>query len=681
MKLAVQLFFAMVLIAPCRSRADKPLGTIADVNAFTTDFTPRQAELSLTGTVQSVSFSPKHAQIVLADEEGRRAEFYRFPEREQPQPGETIHASGRAFFGKNLESLLTVESYEVLERGPRPEPLSVRIRELSTARHHLAYVRTEGTVVDAVHDEMDRRFMILLLKDDGCVVPVTFLTDAFGDRSDLIDSRIRVTGTFRQSVSGIRKVAWPNIQPHEPGDIEVLSPPTDPFSAPPLERKLYLSTDEVMKMNKRCVRGETLATWAGDLAMVRTDDGLIVNLKLASGVPLPACGTRIIAAGEPETDLFRINLSAVRWKSAETASASAASESPNAIDTAFWDNGGHRSIKGEIHGKLLFADGIVRILPPPGEIDRRFILDTGDLQIPVDVTSNPEILDDLEIGSRVRVTGRCLLLTEIWRRDNVVPQTRGFVLVVRASDDVVILSRAPWWTPARLSMLIALLLLALAGVVAWHLIQRHFARLKIVERTRLAVELHDTLSQNLAGVACQVAAGSNAIGDDPETARKRIKSAERMLQSCRTELRQCLFDLRSDMLEETNFAEAVRKALSPFADEASTPVRFSVRRSDFPDPAAHAILSIIRELAANAIRHGHASTVRVAGCTDNGQLLFSVTDDGCGFDPQRCAGMAEGHFGLSGVRDRLKRLDGTLSISSTPGKGARVTVKLPIPRS
>ena len=135
------------------------------------------------------------------------------------------------------------------------------------------------------------------------------------------------------------------------------------------------------------------------------------------------------------------------------------------------------------------------------------------------------------------------------------------------------------------------------------------------------------------------------------------------------------------MLEESSFDMAILKALHQLTDEAAVLIRFNARRSDFPDPAAHAILSVIRELTANAIRHGRAAHVRIAGCTDKGKLLFSVADDGTGFDPERCAGLAEGHFGLVGIRDRLKRLNGTLAFSSTPGKGTKATVTLPVPQS
>ena len=672
------LLSALTLTATSAAAIDR----VSDLDQFLEDLTPRSETLSLTGRVMNVNFSHKYAVIILSDEHGERAELYRFPNLIQPEPGDTIATSGHAYMGKSRESFFSVEDFRLLSHAAAPEPLSISLSELNTARHHLLTVRTEGTVIDAVRDETDFRFMILLLKDDGCVIPVTVPIDGFGDRHDLIDARIRVTGVYRRSVSGIRKVSSPSIMPVRPEDIEILTPPPDnPFSVPTLEKRFYLSTDDILRMSKRSVSGEVLAVWGGNLAMLRTAEGQIVNLRLANEVTSPPCGAMIVAAGQPETDLFRINLTAVRWKTAETPVPSVDEETTTGIDSAFWINKDRNALNGQIHGKLLSLSGIVRTLPSPDDLDRRFFIETNGLQLPVDVTANPGILDELTIGSVVGITGRCLLLTEAWHPSNAFPQAKGFAVVIRSPSDLVILSRPSPWTPARLLFLIAILVLALAGVGAWNLIQRHFAKLKIVERTRLSVELHDTLSQNLAGVACQVAAGANAIADDPKTAISRIKAAERMLQSCRTELRHCLFDLRSDMLEETNFKTAILKALNQLTDEAAVSIRFTAHRSDFPDPTAHAILSVIRELTANAVRHGHAASVKIAGCADKGQLRFSVTDDGSGFDPQHCAGIAEGHFGLSGVRDRLKRLNGEIVFSSTPGKGARAVVTIPIPKS
>ena len=84
----------------------------------------------------------------------------------------------------------------------------------------------------------------------------------------------------------------------------------------------------------------------------------------------------------------------------------------------------------------------------------------------------------------------------------------------------------------------------------------------------------------------------------------------------------------------------------------------------------------MRELVANAIRHGRARKVAVAGCMDDGKVVFSVSDDGCGFNPEECPGVAQGHFGLQGIRERLRRCNGEMRIESAPGKGTKVTIRM-----
>ena len=122
----------------------------------------------------------------------------------------------------------------------------------------------------------------------------------------------------------------------------------------------------------------------------------------------------------------------------------------------------------------------------------------------------------------------------------------------------------------------------------------------------------------------------------------------------------------------------MRKTIAPVAIGAATHVRLDVSRARLSDTTAHAVMCIIRELVSNAVRHGHAKTVRVAGEFHNGVLSFSVRDDGCGFDPERCGGPAEGHFGLEGIHERAKRLNGEFRITSTPGNGTRAIAQLKI---
>ena len=655
------------------------LNSLTEINAFVNDPTPRKTTFSLEGTVLHTYKGFDSTEVILTDPSRTRTEFSIIdPQLQAPSIGDIIQANGIAIIDPNHEHFVRIDDYTSIRHDAAPAPIHIRLGDVNADDLHLAVISTEGVVIDTFPDEVDRRFDILLLKDGNSVIPVAFPHESFGDRRNLIDAQIRITGVFHRFVGGVRKFAWPNIQLHDPRNLTVLMPaPEDPFSVPPLDDRLYLTSDEIARMSKRSVIGEVLAVWSTDQVMLRECTGRILNLTLANGVTPPVCGETIVAAGLPETDLFRINLVSARWKQADAPIPSKADEPVGTLaDVSFTTTDGLTSIRGEAYGKLLTLRGIVRTHPSRTE-GNRFVLDAGEREIYIDVSSVPTV-DDLAIGSEIKVTGRCILLTDEGKRVYASSRVKGLALIARTSDDIVILSRPPWWTPARLLILIALLVLALVGVAAWNLIQKHLAHLKITERTRLAVEIHDSLSQNLAGVACQVSAGNFALDENPKSARKFIAAAEQMLQSCRTELRNCLFDLRSDMLEEPTFKQAIFKALNQLTEETEVMIRFNARRADFSDTAAHAILSVIRELTANAVRHGHATTVRIAGCTDQGKLFFSVSDDGCGFDPKHCAGIPEGHFGLSGIRDRIKRLNGTIDIASTLGKGTKATVIVPM---
>jgi signal transduction histidine kinase len=245
-------------------------------------------------------------------------------------------------------------------------------------------------------------------------------------------------------------------------------------------------------------------------------------------------------------------------------------------------------------------------------------------------------------------------------------------------------------------VVIAFLLAAIGAVLVWNASLRRLAErrsrellksrvselkssLKVSERTRLAAELHDSLAQDLTGVAMEIDAARKWIPpDSSRDAIRHLDFASNAIDASREELRNCIWDLRGSALDEPDINKAVGFALMPHMGEANLVCRFLVPRSKISDTLAHATIRIIRELATNAVRHGHAKTVRVAGCVDGTTLRFSVEDDGCGFDPATAPGIDQGHFGLLGISERVGALDGTFSMKSCPGKGTRAEVTLPI---
>ena len=112
------------------------------------------------------------------------------------------------------------------------------------------------------------------------------------------------------------------------------------------------------------------------------------------------------------------------------------------------------------------------------------------------------------------------------------------------------------------------------------------------------------------------------------------------------------------------------------AGEASVDVLFSGQRSIISDATAHAVLNIVRELVANAVRHGKAKSVRISGSVDPKRLEVSVRDDGCGFDADARPRQEDGHFGLDGIVERIERLGGAFELESAPGKGTCATIKV-----
>ena len=155
-----------------------------------------------------------------------------------------------------------------------------------------------------------------------------------------------------------------------------------------------------------------------------------------------------------------------------------------------------------------------------------------------------------------------------------------------------------------------------------------------------------------------------------------IQTAKRILASCRRELRECLWDLRSHALDAENFADAIRETLAPHLGEINVSIDIDIPSSEMSESLRHAALCIIREATVNAIRHGKARNIAISGGLDGRRLEFSVVDDGRGFDPARAKGSKDGHFGLLGMRERAKAFNGSVAITSSPGNGTEVSVTL-----
>ena len=190
------------------------------------------------------------------------------------------------------------------------------------------------------------------------------------------------------------------------------------------------------------------------------------------------------------------------------------------------------------------------------------------------------------------------------------------------------------------------------------------------ERNALATELHDTLAQNLAGTMFQIkAAGMSARRHGDSETGEKIGIAASSVHSCLSQLRDNLWDLRNGLSAGEDLADAVGRAVRPHLHGAALRLEMELGGAKFGESFAHAVLCVLRELVINAVRHGKAANVVVMGRRDGDGFAFSVSDDGCGFDFASARGVEEGHYGLQGVRERIRQFGGELSVESAPGKG------------
>ena len=582
-----------------------------------------------------------------------------------------------------------------------PEPVAVTAPQLLRGEWQDRLVRFEGTVIDAFQDEIDPQFSFVVLQQGRDTLFANFYTEGRDlGLTDLIDARISLVGCCHfahdrrvRSKSGLELTAC------DPASIKVLKPaPVDRFAVPPLHADLSAvrppSDDEAP--TRRLVRGHVLATWHGNTLLVKTPAGEISKVELTDPA-LPDYGDFIEAVGRPETDLYHYNLSRAIWRPALGPAFTNPPPQDVTAEEMLTDGKGARRVRAVCHGLPIRMTGFLRSLPAVGNGDLRTRLECGDYQIPVDFSAAPDVLAELTPDCRVAVAGTCVMELENCRPQAPFPHIEEFTVVVRTPDDVRILSRPSWWTPGRLLAALGCLAVLLVALLLWNAVLRlvverrsrqlfkaQIARaeseLRIGERTRLAVELHDSLAQNLTGVSLEIDTAAKVAGENPADMMKHLVHAGQSLKSCRDELRNCLWDLRNLALEEKRVDDAIRQTLAPHVAGVDLAVRFNVPRERLSDNTAHAILRIIRELTLNAIRHGRATRIRVAGSVEGDKLLFSIRDNGCGFDPATAPGFAEGHCGLLGIRERIDEFEGEFKLESEPGKGTKATVVLQMPK-
>ncbi len=200
---------------------------------------------------------------------------------------------------------------------------------------------------------------------------------------------------------------------------------------------------------------------------------------------------------------------------------------------------------------------------------------------------------------------------------------------------------------------------------------------RIEERTRLARDLHDTLTQGLTAIGLHVEAALGMLESNAgsrEAARAELGRALTITRANLTDARRSLRDLRASPLDGRPLDEALVALGRQLTADAGVPVHVhSTIRSALDSGLEETLFRIAGEALANVRRHAAARHVEMALTETGRRVRLTIVDDGKGFDLRKRVG----GFGIGGMRERAALAGGTLTVRSRPGRGTHVLVNVP----
>ncbi|GAA3739366.1 GAF domain-containing sensor histidine kinase [Streptomyces tremellae] len=197
------------------------------------------------------------------------------------------------------------------------------------------------------------------------------------------------------------------------------------------------------------------------------------------------------------------------------------------------------------------------------------------------------------------------------------------------------------------------------------------------ERSRLAHELHDAVSQKLFSLRLTAQAVAKLVDRDPVRAKDELQQVAALAAEAADELGAAVIELRPAALAEDGLVNTLRTQVRVLDRAHSARVTLDAPRlRALPAAQEEALLRVAQEALHNALRHSGASRVGVELGRRGAGAFLRVRDDGRGFDPSavRRAGR---HLGLVSMRDRASGVGGTLTVTSAPGQGTTITMEVP----
>ena len=202
------------------------------------------------------------------------------------------------------------------------------------------------------------------------------------------------------------------------------------------------------------------------------------------------------------------------------------------------------------------------------------------------------------------------------------------------------------------------------------------------ERTHLARELHDIIGQSLTAVIMTTTAVESSLPPTLTSGKEKLANVRSIAAQALQDLRNLIFDLRPEVLDDLGLALALRSQAKKFLEPAGVQVRLRSAglKDQLPAEVETAIFRVVQEAITNIARHSKADTALIQCAERDGNLTIEIEDDGEGFDMASLPppGSRQRGLGLLGMRERVELLGGTLEVDSAPGQGVRIMLTVPL---
>jgi signal transduction histidine kinase len=547
--------------------------------------------------------------------------------------------------------------------------------------------------------EIHENWTVCAMVVEGVNCWFTLLGDARNNLAPLVDARVRAIGVFAPDFNNRSEAVAPKIVSSSPDCIQILIPPhADPFDSPriPLAHLRAFSPD-VSLFHRKVTSGIVTFVQPGRFFFLRDGDA---SVRVSSEATDLRPGWRVDVAGFVDTTHhFAAIKDGIIRKTGETLPPPTQTITAGALLKA-----ASRSIlvnpnPSNLSGRGITLRGRIRRVDWTSPLSPVAVwLEADDVLFPAHLPPGTGLsarqAASWQLDAEAELTGTCEL--EFHGRPDPLGlyDPIGFHLWLASPADLVIVHPAPWWTPQRLSIALSVTgLVAMVGMLGVASLRRQVKRQIALtarelennaiasERERMARDLHDTLEQQLTGVAMQLESLAKSPQSQSPVFSDRLALASRMIQHSREEARRSVWDLRNRLLENHGLAAALQSLAASAAIDGGPAVETRIEESpDTLQPAiAYQLLRMAQEAVANSLKHARAGKIHITLEMAGHHLVLSVSDDGLGFDSFLLNPPGPPHFGLIGMRERASKIGATLDIVSQPGNGCTVTITLPVP--